>query len=280
LKFAYEVIGDRPVAKITAPELLAVLQKIEARGTYETARRLRSTCGMVFRYAIATGRAERDPSVDLRGALTTPQVKHRATIIEPTAIGALLRAIEGFDGQPTTLAALRLAPLVFVRPGELRHAEWKEFDFDRAEWLIPAEKMKMSRPHRVPLARQTLAILKDLKTITGELRWLFPSVGSVMRPISENTVNAALRRMGYAKDEICGHGFRAMAATRLNEMGRWNPDAIERQLAHEEQNATRRAYTQGAEYWFERVAMMQAWADYLDELRAAGKVIPLRRVNL
>ena len=280
LEFAYEVIGDRPVAKITAPELLAVLQKIEARGTYETARRLRSTCGMVFRYAIATGRAERDPSVDLRGALTTPKVKHRATIIEPTAIGALLRAIEGFDGQPTTLAALRLAPLVFVRPGELRHAEWKEFDFDRAEWLIPAEKMKMSRPHRVPLARQTLAILKDLKTITGELRWLFPSVSSVMRPISENTVNAALRRMGYAKDEICGHGFRAMAATRLNEMGRWNPDAIERQLAHEEQNATRRAYTQGAEYWFERVAMMQAWADYLDELRAAGKVIPLRRENL
>jgi len=280
LDFAYAVIGDRPVAKITAPELLAVLQKIEARGTYETARRLRSTCGMVFRYAIATGRAERDPSVDLRGALTTPQVKHRATIIEPTAIGALLRAIEGFDGQPTTLAALRLAPLVFVRPGELRHAEWKEFDFGKAEWVIPAEKMKMSRPHRVPLARQTLAILKDLKTITGELRWLFPSVSSVMRPISENTVNAALRRMGYAKNEICGHGFRAMAATRLNEMGRWNPDAIERQLAHEEQNATRRAYTQGAEYWFERVAMMQAWADYLDELRAAGKVIPLRRENL
>ena len=279
LEFAYEVIGDRPVAKITAPELLAVLQKIEARGTYETARRLRSTCGMVFRYAIATGRAERDPSVDLRGALTTPRVKHRATIIEPMAIGALLRAIEGFDGQPTTLAALRLAPLVFVRPGELLHAEWKEFDFDRAEWVIPAEKMKMPRQHRVPLARQTLAILKDLKTITGELRWLFPSVSSVMRTISENTVNAALRRMGYAKDEMCGHGFRAMAATRLNEMGRWNPDAIERQLAHEEQNATRRAYTHGAEYWYERVEMMQAWADYLDELRAAGKVIRLWREN-
>jgi len=279
LDFAYAVIGDRPVAKITAPELLAVLQKIEARGTYETARRLRSTCGMVFRYAIATGRAERDPSVDLRGALTTPQVKHRATIIEPTAIGALLRTIEGFDGQPTKLAALRLAPLVFVRPGELRHAEWKEFDFDKAEWVIPAEKMKMPRQHRVPLARQTLAILKDLKTITGELRWLFPSVSSVMRTISENTVNAALRRMGYAKDEMCGHGFRAMAATRLNEMGRWNPDAIERQLAHEEQNATRRAYTHGAEYWYERVEMMQAWADYLDELRAAGKVIRLWREN-
>jgi integrase len=277
LEYSFAAFGDRPIAKVSAPELLAVLRKIEARGNYETARRLRSTCGMVFRYAIATGRAERDPSVDLRGALTTPKVKHRATIIEPAAIGALLRAVDDFDGQPTTKAALRLAALVFVRPGELRHAEWKEFDFDEAEWVIPAEKMKMRRPHRVPLARQTIAVLKDLKTITGELRWLLPSISSVTRPISENTVNAALRRMGYAKDEICGHGFRSMAATRLNEMGRWNPDAIERQLAHLEGNAVRRAYIHGAEYWSERVAMMQAWADYLDELREAGKVIPLRR---
>ena len=279
LNFAYDVIGERPVAKITAPELLAVLRKIEARGTYETARRLRSTCGMVFRYAIAIGRAERDPSVDLRGALTTPTVKHRATIIEPTAIGALLRAIDGFDGQPTTKAALRLAALVFARPGEIRHAEWKEFDFDKAEWIIPAEKMKMRRPHRVPLSRQTLAILKDLKAITGELCWLFPSVRSVKRPISENTLNAALRRLGYGSDAMTAHGFRAMAATRLNEMGRWNADAIERQLAHEEPNAVRHAYTHGAEYWSERVTMMQTWADYLDELREAGKVIPLRREN-
>ena len=279
LEYSFAAFGDRPIAKVSAPELLAVLRKIEARGNYETARRLRSTCGMVFRYAIATGRAERDPSVDLRGALTTPKVKHRATIIEPAAIGALLRAIDDFDGQPTTKAALRLAALVFVRPGELRHAEWKEFDFDKAEWVIPAEKMKMRRPHRVPLARQTIAVLKDLKTITGELRWLLPSISSVTRPISENTVNAALRRMGYAKDEMCGHGFRAMASTRLNEMGRWNPDAIERQLAHLEGNAVRRAYTHGAEYWSERVVMMQAWADYLDELREAGKIIQLRREN-
>src|SRR5665213_102400 len=268
LEFAYPSIGARPVAKVTALEVLGVLRKIEAREKYETARRLRSTCSMVFRYAIATGRAERDPTVDLRGALTTPQVKHRATIIEPMAIGALLRAIEGFDGQPTTLAALRLAPLVFVRPGELRHAEWKEFDFDKAEWVIPAEKMKMPRQHRVPLARQTLAILKDLKTITGELRWLFPSVSSVMRTISENTVNAALRRTGYAKDEMCGHGFRAMAATRLNEMGRWNPDAIERQLGHQEEDDVRRVYMHADEFWSERVEMMQVWADYLGELRA------------
>jgi integrase len=279
LEYSFAAFGDRPIAKVSAPELLAVLRKIEARGNYETARRLRSTCGMVFRYAIATGRAERDPSYDLRGALITPKVKHRAAIVEPTEIGALLRAIDGFDGQPTTHAALRLAPLVFVRPGELRHAEWKEFHFDKAEWVIPAEKMKMRRPHGVPLARQAIAILRGLKEITGELRWLFPSISSVMRPISENTLNASLRRLGYGSDVITAHGFRAMASTRLNEMSRWNRDAIERQLAHLDSNETRLAYTHRAEYWQERVAMMQAWADYLDELRDAGKVIPLRRNN-
>jgi integrase len=280
LEFAFDVIGDRPLAKVTATELLAVLRKIEKRGNYETARRLRSTCGMVFRYGIATGRAERDPSADLRGALITPTVKHRATIIEPTAIGSLLRAIDGFDGQPATRAALRLAALLFVRPGELRHAEWNEFDFDKAEWVIPAQKMKMHRAHRVPLARQAVAILNDLHAITGELRWLFPSVRSVKRTMSENTLNSALRRLGYPSDAMSAHGFRAMAATRLNEMGRWNADAIERQLAHQEPNAVRHAYTHGAEYWSERVTMMQAWADYLDELRNAGKVIPMRRESL
>jgi integrase len=231
---------------------------------------------MVFRFAIATGRAERDPSIDLRGALTMPKVKHRATIIEPKAIGALLRAIEGSDGQPTTHAALRLIALLFVRPGELRHAEWKEFDLEKAEWVIPAEKTKMRRPHRVPLATQAVAILKGLKTITGEVRWLFPSVSSVLRPISENTLNSALRRLGYGPEAMTAHGFRAMAATRLNEMGRGNPDAIERQLGHEEQNAVRRAYTHCAEYWSERVVIMQVWADYLDELREVGSLIPLR----
>jgi len=276
LEFAFSDIGDRPVSKVSAHELLNVLRKIEARGNYETARRLRSTCGMVFRYAIATGRAERDPSVDLRGALIAPKVKHRATITEPKAIGALLRAIDGFDGQPTTRAALRLAPLVFVRPGELRHAEWKEFNFEKAEWTIPAEKTKMRRTHRVPLATQALAILKELKSITGEGRWLLPSVSSVLRPISENTLNSALRRLGYGSEDMTAHGFRAMAATRLNEMGRWSSDAIERQLGHEEQNAVRRAYTHAAEYWSERVAMMQTWADYLSELRNTGRVIPIR----
>ena len=223
LDFAFPAFGDRPVAEIMARELLALLRQIEGRRLYETARRLRSTCGMVFRYAIATGRAERDPSMDLRGALTTPQVSHRATIVDPSGIGALLRAIEGFDGQPTTHAALRLASYVFVRPGELRHAEWAEFDLDGAVWSIPAKKMKMRRAHRVPLARQAVAILEELREITGSGRWLFPSVRSSARPISENTLNAALRRLGYGTDEMCVHGFRAMASTRLNEMGRWSP---------------------------------------------------------
>jgi integrase len=274
LNFAYPAFGHRPVAEITARELLALLREIEGRGLYETARRLRSTCGMVFRYAVATGRVERDPSMDLRGAPTTPKVTHRPTIVDPSGIGALMRAIDGFDGQPTTRAALQLLAHVFVRPGELRHAEWKEFDLDAAVWSIPVEKMKMRRPHRVPLARQPLAMLQELQTITGNGRWLFPSVRTFARPISENTLNAALRRLGYGSEEMCTHGFRGMASTRLNEMGRWNPDAIERQLAHQEANAVSRAYTHG-EYWTDRVQMMQAWADYLDGLKQGGKVVPL-----
>jgi integrase len=281
LDFAFPAFGDRPArCEITARELLALLREIEGRGLYETAKRLRSTCGMVFRYAIATGRAERDPSLDLRGALTSPLVSHRATVVDPTAIGALLRAIEGFDGQPTTHAALRLAPYVFVRPGELRQAEWAEFDLDAAVWSIPANKMKMRRAHRVPLSRQSLAILTGLRELTGNGRWLFPSIRSFARPISENTLNAALRRLGYGTEEMCVHGFRGMASTRLNEMGRWNPDAIERQLAHQEANAVRRAYTHSAEFWSERVLMMQAWADYLDGLREGGKVLPLSQAGV
>jgi integrase len=279
LDFAYPAIGERPIAQITALEVLAVLRKVEARGRYETARRLRSTCGMVFRYAIATGRAERDPSVDLRGALTTPKVIHRAAIVDPAGIGALLRAIEDYDGLPLTKAALKLAPLVFVRPGELRKAEWAEFDLEHAEWRIPATKMKMRRLHRVPLSKQALAIVRDLQALSRGGRWLFPSVPSISRPMSENTLNAALRRLGYSKAQMTAHGFKGMASTRLNEMGCWNPDAIERQLAHQESDDVRRAYMHAAEYWPERVRMMQAWADYLDELRDAGKVIPLRREN-
>nr|UXE44365.1 prophage integrase IntA [uncultured bacterium] len=277
LEFANSAIGERPVAEITAPELLAVLRKVEGRGRYETARRLRSTCGMVFRYAIATGRAERDPSADLRGALTAPKVVHRATIVDPAGIGALLRGIEDYDGLPLTKAALKLAPLVFVRPGELRKAEWAEFDLEHAEWRIPAAKMKMRRLHRVPLSKQALAIIRDLQPFSRDGRWLFPSVRSISRPMSENTLNAALRRLGYSKEQMTAHGFKGMASTRLNEMGCWNPDAIERQLAHQESSDVRRAYMHAAEYWPERVKLMQAWADYLDELRDVGKVIPLRR---
>ncbi len=275
LDFAYPAFGDRPIAEITALEVLSVFRQVEARGRYETARRLRSTCGTVFRYAIATGRAERDPCADLRGALTSPKVNHRAAIVDPVGIGALLRAIDGYDGLPMTKAALRLSPLVFVRPGELRHAEWTEFDLTAADWRIPSAKMKMRRAHRVPLSRQALDILRDLQSMSGGGRYLFPSVRSMARPMSENTLNAALRRLGYGSDEMTAHGFRAMAATRLNEMSGWNPDAIERQLAHQEQDDVRRAYVHAAEYWPERVKMMQAWADYLDELRERGKVVPL-----
>lgn len=271
LDLACPHIGDRRISEITAPELLAVLRRVEARGRYESAKRLRATCSAVFRYAIATGRAERDPSADLRGALIAPTVKHRAAITDPVGIGALLRAIDSYDGHVPTKAALRLAPLVFVRPGELRHAEWTEFDLHASVWSIPASKMKMQRPHKIPLSRQALAIIEELKPITGELRWLFPSVRTTARPISETTLNAALRRLGYSADQQTPHGFRSMASTRLNEMGRWSPDVIERQLAHEDTNDVRRAYN-SAQYWRERVEMMQAWADYLDGLREEGKL--------
>lgn len=270
LDLAEPVIGNRPINEISPPVLLEALRRVEARGRYETAGRLRSTCSQVFRYAIATGRAERDPSTDLRGAPTTPKVKHRSAIIEPAALGALLRAIEGYDGHPSTLAALRLAPLLFVRPGELRNAEWVEFDLDGAEWRIPAEKMKMKLPHRV-----AIAILRDIRRLTGEGKYLFPSVRSVVRPISDNTLNAALRRLGYSKDEMTAHGFRSSAAVRLSEMGWWNADAIERQLAHQEQNSVRRAYTHAAEYWDERCEMMQSWADYLEQLCSGAAVIEI-----
>ena len=265
-------LTNRPIAEISPHELLAVLRKVEARGRLNSAGRLRSTCGQVFRYAIATARASRDISVDLRGALIRPKVTHRAAITEPLEVGGLLRAIEGFAGHPETLAALRLLPHVFVRPGELRHAEWCEFNFEKAMWTIPEHKTKMRRPHRVPLSKQALCIIAEIEKTKGCSPLLFPSLRSAFRPMSENTINAALRRMGYAKDEMTGHGFRAMASTLLNEMGKWNPDAIERQLAHADGNAVRRAYTRG-EYWNERVSMMQDWSDYLDQLRSGAKIL-------
>lgn len=267
--FAEPLIGGRPIGAITAPELLTVLRTVEVRGRYESARRLRSTCGSVLRYAVATGRAQRNITVDLQGALITPKVRHYSAIVEPKKVGALLRAIEDYDGQPTVAFALRLAPHVFVRPGELRTAEWDEFDLESAIWWIPGEKMKMGRPHRVPLSRQVRETLIELRRVNGSSKLLFPSIRSDERPISDNTINAALRRLGYDKDEMTGHGFRAMASTLLNETRKWHPDAIERQLAHVENNDVRCAYLRG-EHWNERVRMMQYWSDYLDRLKAAG----------
>lgn len=267
-------IGKRPISEVNAPELLTALRRIEARGAIETAHRALQNCGQIFRYAVATGRADRDPSADLRGALPPVKDKHHASITDPKAIGELLRATENYQGSFITQCALRLAPLVFVRPGELRKAEWSEFNLDLDEWRIPAEKMKMRETHIVPLSRQAVAILRELYPLTGSGRYVFPSVRTNTRPMSENTVLGALRRLGYGTDEMTGHGFRSMASTLLNEQG-WHRDAIERQLAHAERNAVRAAYNY-AEHLPERRKMMQAWADYLDGLRKGADVIPIR----
>lgn len=267
LDFAKPALGPKRVSDIRPVEVLAVLRAVERRGRYETARRLRSTIGAVFRYAIATARAETDPTAGLQGALAAPVVKPRAAITDAKSFGGLLRAIDGFDGQPMTRIALQLMALLFPRPGELRTAEWCEFDLNEGLWTIPAEKTKMRRMHRIPLAPQALSHLSALKELTGSGTLLFPSVRSVERPISDNTLNAALRRMGYSKDEATAHGFRASASTLLNESGKWNPDAIERQLGHVEGNDVRRAYARG-EHWDERVKMMAWWAKELDRLRA------------
>jgi integrase len=272
LGFINAAIGTRPIASISAHELLVMLRKMEGKGRYETAKRLRSTCSQIFRYAIATARAERDVAADLRGALIVPKPVHRAAITTPKEAGHLLRAIEGFEGSQEVYAALRLLPHVFVRPGELRFAQWADFDFDKAIWTIPAHKTKMRRAHSVPLSRQALEIIGSIEHDAEYSTFLFPSRTSVERPMSENTINAALRRLGYTQDKMTGHGFRAMAATLLNEMGLWHADAIERQLAHCDNNAVRRAYTRG-EYWDERVRMMQHWSNHLDLLRDGAKVL-------
>ena len=268
-------LGARPVGDITAPELLAVLRRIEARGRLETAHRAHQNCGAVFRYAVATGRAERDPSGDLRGALPPASKRHHAAIIDPKAIAELLRVLDGYTGSFVTACALRLAPLVFVRPGELRRAEWAEIDLDAAEWRIPAAKMKMRAPHVVPLASQAVTILRELHPLTGRGRYVFPGARSADRPMSENTVNAALRRLGYDKDVMTGHGFRTLASTTLNEQS-WPSDIIERQLAHTERNKVKSAYD-WAQHLPERRRMMQAWADYLGGLKQGADVVPLLR---
>lgn len=270
-------MGSRPIREVTAPDLLMALRRIEERGAIETAHRAMQNCGQIFRYAIATGRADRDVSADLRGALPPVKERHHASITEPKAIGELLRAIEGYQGAFVTQCALKLAPLVFVRPGELRQAEWAEFDLDGAEWRIPAGKMKMRETHIVPLSRQAVAILRELHPLTGSGRYVFPSVRTDARPMSENTVLGALRRLGYGTDDMTGHGFRSMASTLLNEQG-WHRDAIERQLAHAERNAIRAAYNY-AEHLPERRKMMQAWGDYLDGLKNGAEVIQINKAR-
>ncbi|MGA9821384.1 MAG: tyrosine-type recombinase/integrase, partial [Desulfobaccales bacterium] len=258
--FIFPWVGARPVKTITALELLAALRRIETKGALETAHRVKQVCGQVFRYAIATGRAERDPSGDLRGAIPSVSGKHMATITDPKEIAGLLRFIDDYRGGIVTRCALQLSPLVFVRPGELRQAEWSEFNLETAEWRIPAEKMKAGAVHIVPLSRQALDILREIYPLTGHGRFVFPIPRTDSRPMSSNAILSALRRMGYAKDEMSGHGFRSMASTLLNEQG-WNRDAIERQLAHAERNSARAAYNY-AEFMPERKKMMQAWADY------------------
>jgi len=262
--FGREAVGD-----VTPPMILATLRLIESKGAHETAHRCRSLCGRIFRYAIATSRAERDPSVDLRGVLAPVVHTPRAAVMDSERIGDLLRVIDGYVGHFPPLYALRLASLVFTRRGELRCAEWAEIDLDAAEWVIPARHMKMRQEHVVQLSTQAVETLRAAYQVSGNGRFVFPGVRTRAEPLSNNTINAALRRLGYAKDETTGHGFRALASTRLTEMG-WPPDVIERQLAHAEPNKVRVVYNR-AQYLPERRKMMQAWAEYLDSLRKVGR---------
>ena len=266
-------LGSQLTDTITAPELLKVIRRIENRGALETAHRVLANCGQIFKYAIATGRAQRDSAADLRGALPPTKVKHHASITDPKSIGELLRDIKNYKGTFVTKCALSLAPLVFLRPGELRKAEWTEIDLDKSEWRIPAARMKMNVLHIIPLSTQAVAILREIQPLTGGGKYVFTGARTDTRPMSENTVLAALRRMGYTTDEMTGHGFRSMASTLLNEQG-FNGDAIERQLAHAERDGVRAAYNY-AEYLPERRAMIQAWANYLDGLTTGLDVISI-----
>jgi len=269
-------LGARPVADVSSRELLTVIQRVEDRGAGDSARRVLQNCGQVFRYAIATDRAKNDPTTALRGSLAPVKGSHYAAITDPKAIGELMRAMDGYTGSVATKCALKLAPLLFVRPGELRGAEWAEFDLEAGLWNIPGSRMKMGEPHIVPLCPQALAILAELQPLTGTGRYLFPGERSRKRPMSNNTVNAALRRLGYDKDTMTGHGFRAMARTILDEVLHVRPDFIEHQLAHAVKDANGRAYNRTS-HLAERKRMMQQWADYLDTIKQGGNVIPMKQ---
>jgi integrase len=270
-------LGARPIGAIKPPELLAVLRRIEAR-SLEMAFRVKTACGQVFRYAVAEGRAERNPVADLQGAMPPVKNKNYAAPTDPKEVAPLLRAIDGFQGAIVVKCALQLAPLLFVRPGELRHAEWSEIDLEAAEWNIPGSKMKMGEPHLVPLARQAVEILESLHLLTGHGRYVFPCQRSTQRCMSENSVNAGLRRLGFEKTEITGHGFRAMARTILDEVLQVRPEFIEHQLAHAVRDPLGRAYNRTS-HLAERRKMMQTWADYLDGLKAGAKVLPLKKAT-
>ena len=271
-------LGKLPMKEIKAPKVLEALRRIEDRGALEQAHRVRTIAGQVFRYAVATGRAERDVSADLRGALPQPPERHHAAITDPREVAPLLRAIDGYQGHFMVRCALKLAPLLFVRPGELRHAEWEEIDLDEAVWCIPAGKMKVKQPHIVPLCRQAVAILTELKALTGTSRYIFPSTRSHVRPMSDNTVNAALRYLGYDRNTMTGHGFRAMARTILDEVLHVRPDYIEHQLAHSVRDPLGRAYNRTA-HLDERRKMMQQWADYLYGIKAGATVVPFKTMD-
>jgi integrase len=272
--FAIPKLGAKPIAEVTAAEVLVLLQDLENRALLETASRLRAKLSAIFRYAVATLRAQHDPVGALRGAIKSPKTRHHAAITEPRAFGELLRAIHAYRGGYVVACALKLAPLLFVRPGELRHAEWTEIDLDAATWRIPAGKMKMRADHLVPLSSQAVAILRDLHALTGRGRYVFPSPRTSGRPMSENAITAALRAMGYGGDRMTAHGFRSSASTLLHERG-YPSDVIERQLAHKEQNAVKDAYNR-AQHLPQRIAMMQAWADYCDALRTGADVVPFK----
>ena len=269
----FPYMGARPIAEIKAQDLLAVIRRIESRGVLETAHRALATCGQIFRYAVATGRAERDPSPDLRGALTPVKGEHFAAVTDPKKVGELLRALDAYEGSLVVQCALRLAPLVFVRPGELRAAQWADIDLDAAEWRYTVSKTETE--HIVPLAKQAVVILQEIRGLTGDGQYVFPSGRSRKRPMSDNAILAAMRRMGISKEEMSGHGFRAMARTIMDEVLGIRTDLIEHQLAHAVRDPNGRAYNRTA-HLPERRKMMQQWADYLDKLRSGAEIVPLR----
>lgn len=275
VRLLQKALGNRPITEIQPFDILEAVRPFEAAKNDEKAHRTLQFVGSVYRYAIANQLAASDPTRDLRGALAKRKPKHHAAILEPKLIGDLLRAVDGYEGQgiPVTRIALQLSPHVFVRPGELRSAEWKEIDLEAAVWRIPAARMKGRQEHVVPLSRQVIALFRTAHIMTGSGRYIFPSIRTHLKPMSENTVNAALRRLGYSNDEMTAHGFRAMASTLLNESGKWSSDAIERALAHRDKDAVRAAYHRGT-HWAERVEMAQWWSDYLDMLRDGATIIP------